>query len=232
MAHTAWNPKKEFVEQKEYNTSDFVKGSHFLLMLPVKKDTGGSHYYIVKEFTEADDLVPVGMIQNLSLNQSKQLQRFFEIGSDLSDFAEGMVSGNLSIAKLQMNTGNLLKYFNFIKSSSSPDEFYDATTKKNKVIFSMLTQLFSNEVSLIIAMYGSGTQFDTTVGTSSGGTATTGLDNIGEYPKKIIELKDVLLGSYSLSLSSNNVMVAENLQFTFTRINPINEPPKSSETQT
>jgi hypothetical protein len=27
-------------------------------------------------------------------------------------------------------------------------------------------------------------------------------------------------------------MVAENLQFTFTRINPINEPPKSSETQT
>ena len=215
----SWNPKTQFVNDNNYKTSDFVKGNHFLLMLPVLEDSGA--FKIADEFSKATDLMPVGMIQNLSVNQSKQMQRIFEIGSNVSDFAEGGVNGNLSISKLQLNTGNMLKYFNFVKSGQDYNSNNTGLTDR-KVIFSILNNVFANEVSLLIAMYKQGTNFDTDMS----GDTSTGSDNIGgydsaSYPDRIIELKDVLLGSYSTSMSANNVMIAENLQFTFTRIQPV-----------
>lgn len=214
----AWDPKTQLVNDNQYTANDFVKSNHILFMLPIKQDLNA--FKIVNNFSDATDLLPIGKVQNLTMNQTKQMQRFFELGSNVSDFAENGVDGTLGISKLLVNTGNLLKYFNFVKDNQ--DYYFNYPVQKRRVVFSILHEIFEDPVSLLIAMYKKDTSFDTNI---SGDTAT-GAENIGgynsiEYPDRIIELKNCVLNAYSLSVSANTVMIAENLQFVFSRIEPV-----------
>lgn len=187
----------------------------FLLMLPVRESLGT--FRIVDDFNDATDLLPIGMVQNLTPDQTKQIQRFFELGFDLS---ESYINGTLGISKLSLNTETLLKYFNFVKDNQ--DYYFRFPVQRRKIIFSILNTIFEEPISLLIAMYKKSNTFDTDI---SGDTATdsenTGGYNITEYPDRIIELKNCVLNAYSIRVSSNLVMIAQNLQFSFIRIKPV-----------
>lgn len=56
----------------------------------------------------SNPMVPVGLIQSLTHNEQKQLQLFFELGSDAPMIIPGLTSGQLSITRVLLNGLNLL----------------------------------------------------------------------------------------------------------------------------
>lgn len=55
------------------------------------------------------EVYPMGLMENASLSQSKQLQRLFEIGSSRSYFVPGRVVGSLSYGRVFYNGVSLLR---------------------------------------------------------------------------------------------------------------------------
>lgn len=60
--------------------------------------------------TPAEDFAyPIGLLENVGLSQSKQLQRIFEIGSSRSYFVPGRVVGSVTLGRVLYHGPSLLK---------------------------------------------------------------------------------------------------------------------------
>lgn len=59
--------------------------------------------------SEAGSVYPIGLLESFSVQQNKQLQRIFEIGSSRSYFIPGRTIGALNIGRTFYNGPNLLK---------------------------------------------------------------------------------------------------------------------------
>jgi hypothetical protein len=55
------------------------------------------------------DVYPIGLVENVGISQSKQLQRIFEIGSARSYFIPGRVIGSFSMGRVIFNGNSLLR---------------------------------------------------------------------------------------------------------------------------
>lgn len=53
-------------------------------------------------------MTPIGLIQSLTHNEQKQLQMFFELGSDAPMIIPGLTSGNITISRVLLNGLNFL----------------------------------------------------------------------------------------------------------------------------
>jgi hypothetical protein len=58
---------------------------------------------------EGDMVFPIGVLENVGLSQSKQLQRIFEIGSSRSYFIPGRTIGSISLGRVLYHGPSLLK---------------------------------------------------------------------------------------------------------------------------
>lgn len=58
---------------------------------------------------EGDMVFPIGVLENVGLSQSKQLQRVFEIGSSRSYFIPGRTIGSLTLGRILYHGPSLLK---------------------------------------------------------------------------------------------------------------------------
>jgi hypothetical protein len=70
-------------------------------------------------------IYPIGYLENFTLQQSKQLQRLYEIGSQRAYFIPGRVMGSVSIGRVYYHGGSLLKvlYAAYpIEGSSDPSK--------------------------------------------------------------------------------------------------------------
>lgn len=69
---------------------------------------------------------PIGIVQSMSLGQSKNISRFFEIGSDRSYFISGRSVGQISLARLSYHGPSLLRvlyaYYD-TSSGNKPGEY-------------------------------------------------------------------------------------------------------------
>jgi hypothetical protein len=72
---------------------------------------------------EGDMVFPIGVLENIGLSQSKQLQRIFEIGSTRSYFIPGRVIGSLSLGRVLYHGPSLLKvlYAHYKQSAGDAD---------------------------------------------------------------------------------------------------------------
>jgi len=59
--------------------------------------------------TSGDLVYPIGVLENVGLSQSKQLQRIFEIGSSRSYFVPGRVIGSITLGRVLYHGPSLLK---------------------------------------------------------------------------------------------------------------------------
>jgi hypothetical protein len=59
--------------------------------------------------TEGDMVFPIGVLENVGLSQSKQLQRIFEIGSSRSYFIPGRTIGSITLGRVFYHGPSLLK---------------------------------------------------------------------------------------------------------------------------
>jgi hypothetical protein len=76
--------------------------------------------------TSGDLVYPIGVVENLGLSQSKQLQRLFEIGSSRSYFIPGRVIGSVTLGRVLYHGPSLLKVlYAHYKQSLGPLQFMD-----------------------------------------------------------------------------------------------------------
>lgn len=63
----------------------------------------------IDEIREGDMVFPIGVLENVGLSQSKQLQRIFEIGSTRSYFVPGRVIGSVTLGRIMYHGPSLMK---------------------------------------------------------------------------------------------------------------------------
>lgn len=67
---------------------------------------------------------PIGLIQGMTHNEQKQLQMFFELGSDAPMIVPGLTSGQISISRVLLNGMNFLNtiYHGIDRKNLRPDQ--------------------------------------------------------------------------------------------------------------
>jgi hypothetical protein len=113
---SGWKPDTNFVQQGVDNRQ-FVNAKYSLIAVgpPRLGQLGG--LASVSAGIEAGDgqaaigelVHPLGLVQQMSLGQNKQIARFFEIGSDRSYFIPGRSVGQLSLGRVYMHGPSLLR---------------------------------------------------------------------------------------------------------------------------
>lgn len=71
---------------------------------------------------EGDMVFPIGVLENVGMSQSKQLQRIFEIGSSRSYFIPGRTIGSLTLGRVLYHGPSLLKVLYAHYKQSAADE--------------------------------------------------------------------------------------------------------------
>lgn len=79
---------------------------------------------------EGDFVFPVGVLENVGISQSKQLQRIFEIGSSRSYFIPGRTIGSISLGRVLYHGPSLLKVlYAYYKQSVGDLTFLNEASK-------------------------------------------------------------------------------------------------------
>lgn len=76
----------------------------------------------VNTVDEGDMVFPIGVLENVGLSQSKQLQRIFEIGSGRSYFIPGRTVGSVTLGRILYHGPSLLKvlYAHYKQTAAAP----------------------------------------------------------------------------------------------------------------
>lgn len=103
-----WNFHNHHVQQ-EMLGGEFVSAETTLIAAgpPRLSDIGNGDTTVVDD--EGDQVFPIGVLENVGLSQSKQLQRIFEIGSSRSYFIPGRTIGSLTLGRVLYHGPSLLK---------------------------------------------------------------------------------------------------------------------------
>jgi len=103
--------------QRELDTGDFVNAASTLIAAgPPKLADAGDSRLDQGVATDPADLseistfaYPIGVVENMTLSQNRQLQRLFEIGSKRSYFITGRTIGTVALARTLFHGPSLLR---------------------------------------------------------------------------------------------------------------------------
>ena len=97
----------------------FGKGTGYLSSESIVVCAAAASYGLITD-TLIDALHPIGLVENAAVQQSKQLQQLFEIGSRRPFFVPGRVQISATLARVMFNGPSLLKviYSNIDTSAS------------------------------------------------------------------------------------------------------------------
>lgn len=103
-----WNFHNHHV-QEELMGGEFISAETTLIAAgpPRLSDVGNGDSTITRD--EGDLVFPIGVLENVGISQSKQLQRIFEIGSSRSYFVPGRTVGSLTLGRVLYHGPSLLK---------------------------------------------------------------------------------------------------------------------------
>lgn len=119
-----WNFHNHHV-QEELLAGEFVSAETTLIAAGPPRLTDitggpGADDSTIDTQPEGDMVFPIGVLENIGLSQSKQLQRIFEIGSSRSYFIPGRTIGSVTIGRVLYHGPSLLKvlYAHYKQGSS------------------------------------------------------------------------------------------------------------------
>lgn len=96
--------------QQELGGGQFISAETTLVAAgPPRLTDIGAASGLGVEITQEDLAYPIGLLENVGLSQSKQLQRIFEIGSSRSYFIPGRVVGSVTLGRVLYHGPSLLK---------------------------------------------------------------------------------------------------------------------------
>lgn len=152
------------------------------------------------------DLIPIGLVDNISYQDNAQLMRLFEIGSNRSYFTRGKSAPTLSMSKVLADQANILAALS--KAAYRPAQAIDGQrapgANGSDIMMNLGSEFFAVPFGLLIVMK------------SRGGNA----DGYGKVLTALY-LEYCMFSGYSFQVASSQPVIAENIQIEFDRPVPV-----------
>lgn len=152
------------------------------------------------------DLIPIGLVDNISYQDNAQLMRLFEVGSNRSFFTRGKSAPTLSMSKVLADQANILAALS--AAAYRPLQAIDGQRAPgatgSDVMMNLGSEFFSVPFGLLIVMK------------SRGG----GPDGYGKALTALY-LEYCMFSGYSFQVASQQPVIAENIQIEFDRPVPV-----------
>lgn len=226
--------------QQELAGGEFVSAETTLIAAgpPRLSDLGaGSGQGVeVTPSPSVDFAYPIGLLENVGLSQSKQLQRVFEIGSSRSYFIPGRVVGSVTLGRVLYHGPSLLKvlYAYYTQKNGSKFNFMNkgktATITDNRGVIhpdpdAQLLSLDSLQDSLHDVKMRPGFDDFYLNLASDLFNQPTGLlfyfKNANDETVGAVYLEECHLQGHQLSVSSGSVLIMEGASLQFDRLIPV-----------
>lgn len=156
--------------------------------------------------TPFDDMLPIGMVQNINITQTKPTQPLMAVGSGRMFFSSGKAQGTAAVARLFVNGRNLLRalYTNVVQAGVDVNKFDDRAAVPQQG--NQQSQFFANlDSELFLIPVGFGVLFrDKTHHT------------VGAF---YLEL--CMINNWTINFSAGQNLIMENTNIMFDRLLPI-----------
>lgn len=154
------------------------------------------------------DLIPIGLVDNMSMQSDNGLMRLFEIGSARSFFVRGKQTHSISLSKLLADQSNILNALS--KAAYRPNMAIDGsraagpTSPNADIMMNIDSEYFSVPFGLLLLMK-----------TRGGNT-----DGYGKVLTALY-LESCMFQNYSFSVASTQPVIAENVSIQYDRPVPV-----------
>ena len=205
-------------EYHNFHVQSALKGGEFISAESTLIASGPPELSDVSGSLGGDFAYPIGVLENVGLSQSKQLQRIFEIGSTRSYFIPGRVVGSVSIGRVIYYGPSLLKslyaYFPFSDANVMGEQVSDKDliASPNRNFPKLYVQPGYGDLMLNLGS----DMFNHPTGMAMYLRGQTGLDTAAIY------LEDCYVQGHQMSISSGSVLVMEGASLQYDRLVPIN----------
>jgi len=218
----SWEPNTKHVSQISLNETtgaptvrdrqglDFIEAGTVLICAgPVSLDSAGAAGSEI-------NVVPIGLIEQMSVQQSRALQRVFEIGSKLSYIIPGRTVGGFSISRMMFDGPSLLRMI---------------TAGEMKVT----TPPSVGASNGVATLSDSSTLAISTEDVGYGGIQLNFASKLLELPLGLmmyfrdakdqnvsaVYFEEVRLSSHSFAMASQSTVIAESVNAEFVRVRPV-----------
>ena len=178
---------------------------------------------------QGDMVYPIGVLENIGLSQSKQLQRIFEIGSSRSYFVPGRVIGSVTLGRVVYHGPTMLKaLYAHYKQTKGVVQFMneqerqlgDGSPNPNATLLTLPMQSELHQVK-----YSPGYD-DFWINLASDlFNQPTGLclyfRNQNDVTVGAVYLEECYVQGHQMSVSSGSVLIMEGVSLQFDRLRPI-----------
>jgi len=220
--------------QQELLGGEFVSAESTLIAAgpPRLSDVTGGNATAQGALTadQGDMVFPIGVLENVGLSQSKQLQRIFEIGSTRSYFIPGRVIGSITLGRVLYHGPTLLKVlYAYYKQTMGdlrfmydPNKFIDGQANPNATML----ELSALQSELHRVKYNPGYGDFWLNLASDIFNQPTGIclyfRNQNDMSIGGIYLEECYIQGHQISISSGSVLLMEGVSLQFDRLLPIN----------
>lgn len=152
------------------------------------------------------DLIPIGLVDNISYQDNAQLMRLFEIGSNRSYFTRGKSAPTLSMSKVLADQKNILAALSqaAYRPPMATDGQRSPGAADSDVMMNLGSEFFSVPFGLLLVMK----------------TRGGGPDGYGKTLSAMY-LEYCMFSGYSFQVASQQPVIAENINIEFDRPVPV-----------
>lgn len=153
------------------------------------------------------DLIPIGLVDNIAMQQNAQLMRLFEIGSNRSFFTRGKTAPVISMSKVLADQKNILAALTqaAYRPLMADDGQRAPGAAGSDIMQNLDSEYFAVPFGLMLIMK------------TRGGNS----DGYGKVLSAVY-LEYCLFEGYSFQIASQQPVIAENIQIQFDRTVPVN----------
>lgn len=209
------------------NSYDFVSSESTLLVSGPAEYTQTDPTQSVGQDVESDKLIPIGLVQNASIAQNKQIQQLNEVGSRQLFTIPGRTYAQANISRILFDGPSLLFAMNTFYTSAGDTSIYIPNVVKKTVDGPTLEYPATNtsqngytSVTQDVEMGGYWGNLGSSVFNKPLGLGFIFLDTESDFYGGIY-LEKCYIASYNVGISAQQTILLENVVIRVTRVRPI-----------
>lgn len=199
---STWKFKTNHVEES-LNTTDFVS-SESIVLCYIPNPDGKTD--VGENLTTPSRWAPIGLVENLSIQQRRQLNELFEIGSKKQYQIPGRTFRRLNISRVLFNGQSLLRVMTKGSNRDIPTDDHDRPgIPTSKLFINLASSFFDRPCNLGILIQDQNVDDSDGTGTEYGAVA----------------LHNCYIETHNLSLSAQQTVVMEAVSVSFNDVVPV-----------
>lgn len=217
---TQWD-FRSFHVQRELAGGDFINAESILIAAGPPKIRFAGDASTLRDDPELSEIAafayPMGVVENIGVNQAKQIQRLFEIGSKRSYFIPGRNIGSLQLSRTLYNGPSVLRvlFAYYPPDKIGPDVARLLTTGAGSRGDEFTPQIFTRP-GFADAFF----NLDSDLFNQPFGIFILILDSDGA-PYAAFYLEDAYVNNHAFSVNSSSVLVAEGVAIQYDQLIPV-----------